>query len=569
MNKFALFCKSYAEDFELMKVLLESYIRFNMDNIPFYISVPSVDYKLFHAHLNDKPVFLLTDEEITSELVSDANGWFTPGYINQQIVKLNFWKTNLAENYFCIDSDSVFIRDFYYRDFMFDEEIPYVVLVEDKELCVDPLYYKLYWIDRLEALKRIKSLLGLSEPRLLTCHNNTTLSAKVLRSFDNDFIRVNNFTYVDILRVAPFEYSWYNFWLQKCKIMPIYAVEPLFKMFHTKEQYTDYCNRKITVGDISRAYLGICINSNWARSKREVNGYNCNKRLSIKKSVFEFATVMKNKFQDVIGVVGVFSRFTKKVLLRYHKATREQSLKDYEQHLERTVYYRNIPLMKKAFGNNYVVHHGPFSGMKYIQGSSGSAFLPKILGSYEEPIHNLIKEIVANKRKYKRILDIGCAEGYYAVGFAVNMPDVDVFAYDINDNAREKINKMIEINDARNIMVGVECSPDELNSMSQRGTLVFCDIEGAEKQLLDLARVPNLSLADILVESHDNAESGLTDLLIKRFYKTHAIEMVVDYPARKKRYATPNPVSSEDYDEIINEHRAEAMKWLYMKSLSQ
>jgi hypothetical protein len=241
---------------------------------------------------------------------------------------------------------------------------------------------------------------------------------------------------------------------------------------------------------------------------------------------------------------------------------------DYEQYLERTIYHRNTPLMKNAFNNEYFVHNGPFSGMQYIQQSSGSAFLPKIIGSYEEPIRKWVEQIIANNQKYTTILNIGCAEGYYAAGFALRMPEIEIIAYDTNPKAREKVEKMIEINGVKNVIVEAECSSEELNSKSQKGTLVLCDIEGAEKNLLDPIIAPNLLNVDILVESHDCVEEGITDTLIDRFYKTHVIEMVVDYPGRVAHYKVPNEVSAEDYEELINEHRAEAMRWLFMKSIS-
>lgn len=59
---------------------------------------------------------------------------------------------------------------------------------------------------------------------------------------------------------------------------------------------------------------------------------------------------------------------------------------------------------------------GPFRGMKYIENSHGSAYLPKILGSYEKELHKFIPRIV--EEEYELILDIGAAEGYYAVGLS-------------------------------------------------------------------------------------------------------------------------------------------------------
>src|SRR6478672_6897407 len=73
-------------------------------------------------------------------------------------------------------------------------------------------------------------------------------------------------------------------------------------------------------------------------------------------------------------------------------------------------------LMKIAPG--LVVQHGPFKGMKYPGVNSvGSALIPKLLGSYERELHPLIDSICAGQ--YDQVVDIGCAEGYYAVGLAM------------------------------------------------------------------------------------------------------------------------------------------------------
>ena len=38
----------------------------------------------------------------------------------------------ICENYLCIDSDSEFIRDFYYSDFMYNDNTPYTIMHESK-----------------------------------------------------------------------------------------------------------------------------------------------------------------------------------------------------------------------------------------------------------------------------------------------------------------------------------------------------------------------------------------------------------------------------------------------------
>ena len=124
MDNIALYCKSFDRDLNLVSNLVESINKHNVDNIPVYISAPYKDLEKFQNVLPETR--LIEDEAIYK---SDAPGW-----VSQQIVKSNFWKLGLVKNYVCIDSDAYFIRDFYKSDFMFDEETPFTVIHEQKEL---------------------------------------------------------------------------------------------------------------------------------------------------------------------------------------------------------------------------------------------------------------------------------------------------------------------------------------------------------------------------------------------------------------------------------------------------
>ena len=68
-----------------------------------------------------------------------------------------------------------------------------------------------------------------------------------------------------------------------------------------------------------------------------------------------------------------------------------------------------------------VVRHGPFAGLQYPELTAvGSALYPKLLGSYQREIQGWIEEICA--AGYSEIVDVGFAEGYYAVGLARRLP---------------------------------------------------------------------------------------------------------------------------------------------------
>ena len=264
-KKLVFLLKTYGNDFLYAKRLIASYRQYNVDDISMFIVVPESDLELFGI-FNDIDIKVLAEESVTDCLVNDDSVFgIRPGFINQEIIKLAFWELNLCENYFCIDSDAEFIRDFYFSDFMFDENTPFSVLIEDNELAVDPEYYKEHWIERSRLIDIIKNEIGVEDRRTLTCHGMTIFSRQVLKSFKEKYLLPRGYTYVDALKKSPYEFSWYNFWLQKDKTIPIVFREPLLKVFHNKSQHLEYLRKKITLKDISRGYLGVVINSNYSR----------------------------------------------------------------------------------------------------------------------------------------------------------------------------------------------------------------------------------------------------------------------------------------------------------------
>jgi len=157
MTKFILYCKSYDKDVHRAKQLLESIVKYNTDNIPFYISVPAKDISLFKQVLGESGYTLLKDEDIDSS---------NEGWKGQQIVKSQFWRLGLCENYLCVDSDCFFIKPFSVSDFMFDDETPYTVCHEYKSffefmdkhpLSFDP--YESFAKERLEIMKMLIRLI--------------------------------------------------------------------------------------------------------------------------------------------------------------------------------------------------------------------------------------------------------------------------------------------------------------------------------------------------------------------------------------------------------------------------
>src|SRR4051812_11016306 len=113
----------------------------------------------------------------------------------------------------------------------------------------------------------------------------------------------------------------------------------------------------------------------------------------------------------------------------------------------------------KMIDRTVVVQHGteimagPFKGMHFVDSSVEANISPKLLGSYEAELHSVVEEIIASG--FERIIDVGCADGYYAVGFALRMPRTKIYAFDVDARAQRQCQGLAERNGvAKQIRIG-------------------------------------------------------------------------------------------------------------------
>lgn len=213
-----------------------------------------------------------------------------------------------------------------------------------------------------------------------------------------------------------------------------------------------------------------------------------------------------------------------------------------------------------------VVGHGPFKGMIYDTHASEGGYVPRRLGCYEASLAPVIEQIVA--RGYPLVIDIGAAEGYYAIGLARRMPQARIVARDSDPNARQLCADLAEANGvAERVDIGPEIDHAGLSIIGTGPTLMICDIEGGEDALLDLTASPELAAADILVEVHEGVHPGLTEALSARFESTHNVTRI-----DRALDATALPAWAEDLSDLdrllmLWEWRASPTPWLWMQSV--
>ncbi|MGM0609190.1 MAG: methyltransferase [Candidatus Muiribacteriota bacterium] len=214
------------------------------------------------------------------------------------------------------------------------------------------------------------------------------------------------------------------------------------------------------------------------------------------------------------------------------------------------------------------VKNGPFKGMIYPESKSvGSSFFPKILGSYEAELHDIIKKILSNN--YHSIVDIGCAEGYYAVGLAMQLKDTFIYAYDQDPDAISLCKKMYNLNnvDHKRVHFGSFCTPDTLKSLNLQNSLIICDCEGYEKNIFTESLVQSLKKNDFLIETHDCIDINISTQIYNALKETHDIEIIESIDdILKAKYYNYNELENYTLEEkkiLLAEKRKSIMEWFY------
>ena len=163
-----------------------------------------------------------------------------------------------------------------------------------------------------------------------------------------------------------------------------------------------------------------------------------------------------------------------------------------------------------------VVMEGPLRGLDFLPQSAEGCHVAKLLGCYEQPLLPFIEAAI--EANYPTILNIGCAEGYYAVGMARRMSNTQVLAFDLNPTAQATCKALAEKNSvADRVQIGALFKPEDFAAYAGQRVLLLCDIEGAERELLNPDESPALKGMDIIMESHEGLLPGITAEIIRRF----------------------------------------------------
>jgi hypothetical protein len=183
------------------------------------------------------------------------------------------------------------------------------------------------------------------------------------------------------------------------------------------------------------------------------------------------------------------------------------------------------------------VSGGPFAGLRYTD-TRPLTLVPKLLGIYERELHAAVEDAI--RARPAQIVNVGAADGYYAVGLARRCPDARVVAYEADAGQRELLASVVAANG-----VAVEIQGAAGAGALDDADLVVMDCEGCERALLQ----PPLD-ATIIVELHDVWDPGVGAIVTDRFAATHEIVVIPSGPQPPRG--------------VLSEQRPGPMSWAVM-----
>lgn len=235
--------------------------------------------------------------------------------------------------------------------------------------------------------------------------------------------------------------------------------------------------------------------------------------------------------------------------LRYPRLRRE--------HREQTELYRRC-------GSPRQVLQGPFKGMHYLSRAYFGPILPKVLGTHEMELWPAVERLCALSPPL--IIDIGAAEGYYAVGLAMRNPASRVICYEMYAPARRLIGQMARMNGVESrVTILPTCTVESLRKVLEDGkpSAIVCDVEGAEDELMDPGQIPALKHCVLLIEVHEGFRQALPERMKSRFAQSHELEHIHNRPRIPADIPPGISLTARELDPATYEGRRVA-QWFFL-----
>jgi hypothetical protein len=218
--------------------------------------------------------------------------------------------------------------------------------------------------------------------------------------------------------------------------------------------------------------------------------------------------------------------------------------------------------VRDRYGNDVVA--GPFAGLRFPDWGMTDVdlFAPKLLGVFERELHGAVERLIAAAPAL--VVNVGAAEGYYAVGLARRLPETRVIAFEMDPKRAGALAEIADLNGVRDRVevLAVRCEPGVLAAHLTDRASIVCDCDGCEGDLLDPSQVSALARCRMLVEVHDRIAPGTGDRLRSAFRQSHEISEIGSEPRHIADFPELDFMPWVTRHLAVTEFRGGPMKWL-------
>ena len=231
--------------------------------------------------------------------------------------------------------------------------------------------------------------------------------------------------------------------------------------------------------------------------------------------------------------------------------------------------HRKHLALQIASDHQWRVGYGLFAGMQIspVAWWDQTDLASKILGFYELEVLNVLSQV--DRSRYRYFVDLGAADGYYAIGAMRAGVFQKTFCFEMSGRGREVIRANAALNNVSE-SVAVFGYADQrfyesLPEVQLSATVILIDIEGGEFDLLTDELLFRLKDSMLVIELHEfMVDDGSAKLkrLVDKLEKIYKLKWLTTGARDLSGFESLNVLNDTDRWLLCSESRAQRMKWV-------
>ena len=216
------------------------------------------------------------------------------------------------------------------------------------------------------------------------------------------------------------------------------------------------------------------------------------------------------------------------------------------------------------------VQRGPFAGLKLDRNNTASKGLLalKIFGLYE----SVVIDAIVQSGPYSDLINIGACDGYFTLGLLKSGLVKRSICFETFEKRQQAIRRYAAANElSEQVFVlgeATESIGDDISrfQFDAQNSLLICDIEGAEFELLSRGFMQQLQGTTMIIELHDRLNSRSTrprDELIDRLPDGYQHQILTWQPPDFGGISELDELTDNDLALVLSEGRKVRGEWLF------